>query len=141
MLAKTISVILTLGLCTAATAQEMTFVLSGTGGNCNGCEWVAAQGEITEDTPAVFSAYIRDFGNPHLIVLNSDGGNLLAGIELGRMIRAAGANTAIGETRSLSGDLSHLEETIPGVCASACAFAFIGGVERWVGPKDLLVAP
>ncbi|MEQ9326190.1 MAG: hypothetical protein RJQ21_02715 [Rhodospirillales bacterium] len=119
-----------------AFSQEMTFVQSGNGGNCNGCAWVAAQGEITSDTPDIFRKYINEYGRPYLIVFDSPGGSLLSGIELGRLIRETGATTSIGRTVSLSGDLAHLEEIEPGVCVSACAFAFMGGVERWVGNED-----
>ena len=121
-----------------ANSQEMTFVSSATGGNCNNCIWVAAQGDITSNTPAAFQRYIEQHGKPHLIIFNSAGGSLVAGIDLGRLIRASGATTAIGETRSLQGDLSHFSETHPGICASACAFAFMGGVERWVGDNNRL---
>lgn len=121
-----------------AVAQEMTFVLSGNGGNCNGCEWVAAQGEITPRTVSAYAEYTATNGDPYLIVFNSPGGDLAAGIELGRMIRASGATTSIGKTQSMADDLASYEETSPGVCASACAFAFMGGVERWVDDESLL---
>ena len=117
----------------------MTFTLVGNGGNCGGCEWVAAQGDITEDTPNAFQAYVVEHGNPYIVTLNSPGGNLVAGIKLGELIRVAGATTSIGETVSMSGKgLEQWAETIPGICASACVFAFIGGVERWVGTGNKL---
>lgn len=67
------------------------------------------------------------------IALNSPGGNLVAGIVLGELIREQGANTSIGKTVQMRGEgISHLEELESGSCASACAFAFMGGVERSV---------
>jgi len=132
-----LSGVLALAFAGSADAGEMTFTLAGTGGNCNGCEWVAAEGEITGDTPQRFCEFIATH-DPHLIILNSPGGSLAGGIELGRLIRETGATTAVGDTRSLTGDLADYEETIPGVCVSACAFAFMGGVERWIDPEDRL---
>ena len=44
-------------------AEEMTFTLSGNGGNCVGCEWVAAEGEITPKTPDKFRQYLSDSGD------------------------------------------------------------------------------
>lgn len=64
---------------------------------------------------------------------------MLAGIELGTLIRETGATTLVGETMQMSGEgLAHYEETGPGECASACVFAFMGGVERFIGDNDLL---
>jgi hypothetical protein len=36
----------------------MEFRLSGTSGNCTGCGWMAADGDIMPDTPARFRAYL-----------------------------------------------------------------------------------
>lgn len=120
-------------------ADPMSFRLAGNGGNCNGCEWLSAQGDITPDTPQVFREYIEANGTPYIVTLHSSGGSLLAGIELGALIRETGATTSIGETiQSIGEDVKHYEETRPGKCASACVFAFMGGVERWVGNSDLL---
>ena len=51
------------------------------------------------------------------IVFNSDGGNLLAGIEIGKTIRLKSFATAV---------LDGLR------CASACAFAWLGGSPRFM---------
>ena len=53
--------------------------------------------------------------------LNSPGGNLFAGMQLGRIIRKHGAWTYIINYRTL----------LPGECYSACAMAFLGGVYRF----------
>ncbi len=129
--------LVTLG--SVAVSEPMTFRLSGNGGNCNGCEWVAAQGEITPETPQRFREFAASNGKIYNIALNSPGGNLVAGIVLGELIRAQGANTFIGTTVQMRGEgISHLEEVEPGSCASACAFAFMGGVERSVANGSLL---
>jgi hypothetical protein len=54
------------------------------------------------------------------IVLNSDGGNLVAGLEMGNVIRARRYTTLVPD----------------GVhCASACAFAWLGGTRRLMGTE------
>ena len=55
------------------------------------------------------------------IWLNSPGGNLFAGMQLGRVIRKRGASTYIIDSRTL----------LPGECYSACSLAFLGGVYRF----------
>ena len=53
-----------------------------------------------------------------LVTFASHGGNLRAGLEIGRMIRARRFNTMVAEH-------DH--------CASACALAWLGGVRRFMG--------
>lgn len=122
-----------------AQAEPMSFHLASSGGNCNGCEWLSAQGEITPETPQAFRDYIEANGEPYIVTFHSPGGSLVAGIELGELIRKTGATTSIGETTQMVGkDVNQYEETRPGKCASACVFAFMGGIERWVGDDDLV---
>jgi hypothetical protein len=52
-----------------------------------------------------------------IVVFNSDGGNLLAGIEIGKTIRLKSFATAV---------LGGLR------CASSCAFAWLGGSPRFM---------
>lgn len=60
------------------------------------------------------------------ITLNSPGGNLFAGMELGRIIRKYGASTSIGRrgSKKFQGQ--------PGVCYSACSLAYLGGLFRYI---------
>jgi hypothetical protein len=51
-----------------------------------------------------------------VLYLNSPGGNLQAGLEIGRQVRRAGLTTAVQADRH--------------VCDSACTLAFAGGVRR-----------
>ncbi len=116
----------------------MRFWGASNGGNCAGCGWVAAEGEITPETPSAFQEFIAEHGEPYLVHLHSPGGNLIAGIELGRLIREHGANTSIAKTVPMTEKgLSHWEKSEPGICASACAFAFMGGVDRYARPNEL----
>jgi hypothetical protein len=52
-----------------------------------------------------------------VVVLASPGGNLLAGIQIGEMIRLRGWSTYV-----------------PSACASACALAWLGGTQRFMTP-------
>ena len=60
-------------------------------------------------------------GGKVAIWINSPGGNLFAGMQLGRIIRAHGASTHIINSDTL----------LPGECYSACALTFLGGVYRF----------
>lgn len=107
----------------------MTFELVGNGGNCQGCEWIAAEGTITQDTPDRFAAFHQDWGYCPAVTFNSPGGDLAAAIRLGRLLRDRECATAVADTRAVPGSLWH--ESGPGVCESACAFAFMGGNTRY----------
>lgn len=136
-----LTTILGLLLCACGvSAAPMTFVLSGTGGNCAGCEWTAAQGEITPQTPQDFLNYLHGLGFTGTeVVFNSPGGNLLAGIKLGELIRKTGSSTAIGKTvNDTSVTFQPVQMQEPGICASACAFAFLGGKERYLDQNSRL---
>jgi hypothetical protein len=98
---------------------------------CLGNAWescyITAVGKITADTPRAFRAYVKD---KHMdgdkVLFHSPGGSLIGGLELARAIRELGLGTYVGT----------IEEGTPrefknnGVCASACAYAFMGGVRR-----------
>ena len=60
------------------------------------------------------------------VYLNSRGGDLPAGVAIGTVIREAGFSTAVG--RETTDPL----ETAPGLCFSACAFAYAGGGWRYL---------
>lgn len=127
------------GLAVPAAAQSpMTFELHGSGGNCYTCEWIQAEGTITADTPGVLQAYLDETGSRAQIVFNSPGGDLGAGLALGRVIRAAEMRTALGSTAL---DAYGAKTLTPGTCESACAFAFMGGVSRMVHDRPDAFVP
>ena len=65
------------------------------------------------------------------IEFNSPGGSLLGGIRLGRAIRMLAMNTSIGKTVLNSAFEEHsFYHTEKGICFSACAYAFLGGLTR-----------
>jgi hypothetical protein len=106
--------------------------VASNGGNCTGCEWLVVDGKIPLDADKLLEAWIRknDYGGIALtVVMNSGGGNLLGGIRLGQAIRRLGLKTEIGRT-SPDPDVPTNQTQGPGGCYSACAYAFLGGVQR-----------
>lgn len=114
-----------------AAANPMGFeILMGTG-KCQECVVVSAVGEITNDTPTLFEAFIQEHGvvsdKDTTVVLNSPGGSLMGGLKMGEIIRANGFSTHIAQLETVSGGGYVLSE---GSCASACAYAYLGGQRR-----------
>jgi len=91
---------------------------------------VLAEGEITPDTPEVFEQFVKEqnFSVMRIVQFNSGGGDLGAGLDLGRAIRHAGWSTGVAALGTVGG------ATQPGECNSACTFAFLGGVTRSIAP-------
>ena len=116
---------------TCGRANAMEFFVAFNGGNCFGCAWVAGEGEIDEQTPARFREFVDKNGNPGLIYLNSPGGNLAAGLELGQLLRETDTTVSVGRTIPFDGNDPVYSEVVDGICASACAYAFLGGKQRF----------
>ncbi|MPR09664.1 hypothetical protein [Microvirga tunisiensis] len=127
-------------------SKPMVFLEAYNGGNCNGCEWIVAEGTITPDTPGKFDAFLKEKGISYraIVTFNSPGGNLIAGVKLGEAIRARNFLTSVGKTVGLiRGGMVYTgeEDTTPatkpaGICASACSYAFLGGTTRFgIGEK------
>lgn len=115
--------------CSYVFADEMQFRIADNGGNCDQCVWIVAEGTITERTPKFFLEFAKANQYPNRIIFNSPGGSLISGVELGQKIREFGYSTAIGKSVPIA-DLPNDEELKKGSCASACAFAFMGGINR-----------
>jgi hypothetical protein len=122
--------------------DTMVFALAANGGNCGSCEWIAAEGPFTERTPEDLETFLKTFNasgwfSPDGVLtvrLNSNGGNLMAGLRLGEAIRAHKLNTEVARTVDNS---FGKQETAQGGCYSACAYAFLGGVNRIARPGSL----
>src|SRR5262249_1368498 len=98
--------------------KPMRFELAGNGGNCGGCEWISAQGTIEENTAREFKNFVvreKLAGIRIEVTFNSPGGLLGPGLDLGLAIRQLRFDTEVERG---------------GICASACAYAFLGGVSR-----------
>ena len=117
---------------------------------------VQADGVITKNTPQQFSQFLANHDVPagSDVYFMSGGGNLEAGLKLGRLIREHGMNTVVGAHTPISDEtLSFLQHhgaitlvNLPfhapiltasfrfsSYCISACTFAFLGGVYRYIG--------
>lgn len=117
--------------------SAMAFRTVGNGGNCGGCEWISATGVITTDTPETFSKFIKSEyrkGYVPPVMLNSPGGDLIASMQLGKLIRERGVNTSVGETVK-DGDWY---KNSPGTCVSACVFVLMGGTERFIDKDNMI---
>ncbi|ENZ78056.1 MULTISPECIES: COG3904 family protein [Ralstonia] len=97
---------------------------------------VVLSGEIDAGAPARVAQALKQVGNDGAdVYLNSPGGNLLAGMQLGRVLRDAGVSTHVGNLvpdneNKFAGKAG--AKPVPGGCYSACSLAFLGGVYRYV---------
>ena len=131
-------VALAAGAMTAAEqAEAMTFRLESLGGACRGGCPVAivAEGQITNSTPGEFMAFLRENAGNHelrtVVFLNSEGGYVVASMELGQIFRRIGAATVVARLAPSSGRGGRF---LSANCLSACVYAFMGGRRR-VAPQ------
>jgi hypothetical protein len=105
----------------AESPMTVTLVTRSESGVFRGTTLVYLDGRIDAGAPDRLSTALEGVKGTIAIWLNSPGGNLFAGMKLGRIIRQHGAETHIIDSRTL----------LPGECYSACAVAFLGGVYRF----------
>lgn len=121
----------------AAQAAPMTFQIYENSSDCSGCIIVAGNGEVTATTASTLRALAKThrlgFNRRTVVVLNSPGGSLMGGLALGREIRSQGFDTHIGRVSLARGGSSTVDS---GECASACAYAFLGGSQRSIGSES-----
>lgn len=94
-----------------------------------GSGWaIYIDGEIRSNEGEILEREIitRGIGNYSTVYLNSPGGSLFGGIELGRVIRKYGYSTGVAKSSSSESFISH-----SGICYSACTLAFLGGEFRF----------
>jgi hypothetical protein len=112
----------------------------------NGCPYfVLAQGLITQDTPRAFRAFLAREQYQPVVYFDSPGGSLTAALEFGRIIRARGLDIYVGGPYKsfegfgpgLGGEEITRTLARQGVCFSACAYAFLGGVAREIDDGGL----
>jgi ATP-dependent protease ClpP protease subunit len=101
--------------------MTVTVVPRSTSGVFANATLVYLDGPIDADAPDRLAKALDDVTGQATIWLNSPGGNLYAGMQLGRVIRKHGASTHIINSRTL----------LPGECYSACSLAFLGGIYRF----------
>ncbi len=95
--------------------------------------YIVLEGEVDEKVPERFSTFINKLPQSHYhVLINSRGGSLLAGLQLGRHIRKAELSISVGNYDSAARSISG------GDCHSACALAFLGGKFRYSSSKSRL---
>ncbi len=119
--------------------KPMTFAWGVIGSSEGDKPAIFGDGDFTLDTPNALRAFLeRSTVTPDTtIFLHSLGGDLGAGMEVGRLIRDARLNTGVGRNtrdpeQADSIDLYSNSRIYPGYCVSACTLAFLGGVARHV---------
>ena len=94
---------------------------------------IYATGPIAEGDADRFQAFVKAHKlEAAQVVFNSPGGALLEGVKLGRVIRSLGFATGVAAQDAVGGPRSKA------ICASACAYAFAGGVLRYVSDEARL---
>lgn len=102
----------------------------------NATSTIVLTGSIDEGDAALFKFFwdenAYDSWN-FIVAMDSPGGNLWEGIEIGTFIREMGVKTQVQKFAPHTGEASEFDwsPVMPGGgCFSACALAFMGGVER-----------
>lgn len=111
-------------------------------------EYIFADGYICPDTDQKFQQFLDQ--NPvkapnRIVVLNSGGGDVAAGLQMGEIIRQAKMWTQVGSQFPLMiGGNQNIPANVvpfiprpaappfPGYCYSSCTFTFMGGVHRTI---------
>lgn len=108
-------VIACLGCASAANAANINAIQ----GNDGGRAIITVEGPFAPGDAQKF-ANLALAHSSAVVLLNSDGGQLMAGLEIGRAIRLKGFATVVPDGFQ---------------CASACALAWLAGTPRFLGPK------
>lgn len=119
--------------------RPMTFFWGSIGTPLGESRAIFGDGDFTLSTPNTLREFLKqsDYSPDTTIYLNSRGGDLAAGMEVGDIIRDAHLNTGVARNQrdeSERGAIDPLANTrvYPGYCISACTLAFLGGVSRKV---------
>jgi tetratricopeptide (TPR) repeat protein len=114
-------------------------------------EWISAQGDIDSDSPSQFRKVLKAIGTKKLpIFIESGGGSVSDGYEIGRMVRLKGLDVFVTKTefscppndltckdgKTKSGQVFGRPQPHLAKCASSCAFVLAGGVKRYVGKSS-----
>jgi hypothetical protein len=106
--------------------------------NCQ--EAILAEGWITQNTLELAKAQAPTWPAKANLIFNSDGGDLLAAMDLGRWIRANQLNTRVGAPKvsKVVPSSNTGVELSSGRCLSACVLSFMGGTQRVIDPADII---
>ncbi|MGP8232496.1 MAG: hypothetical protein ACLQL2_07500 [Methylovirgula sp.] len=128
----------------AAHADPMTFQLVSVDDSTRCGRYcpavIAAEGEITDQTPEQFLEFVQENVNRaslHAVVfLDSPGGKVEASMELGREFRRLG--TAAIVARVDPNSRGGMSSFVGARCLSACVYALIGAKKRVIPPESLV---
>lgn len=125
-----------------APAHALEYSVGNTGGNCSDCVWVAAEGDIEEGDTAKLEVFLqrRGWQRPYLVRINSPGGNVAEALELGQYLRIQRSRVIVSSTQSEFYESAgkELQSHDGGVCASACVFVLMGGVNREIDTDSIV---
>ncbi len=125
---------------TDPTSQAMTFRYRGTtkleAAMDFDFRFIYAEGEITDGTAARFASFLdaNSITPGAVVIFDSPGGLVSEALKLGEEIRGAGLSTSVKSPNA--GSNGKPTDPIAG-CFSACALAFLGGVQRTVPANAL----
>ncbi len=124
----------------AQPADQMQFnvvKLAGAAAMVADTPYIYASGVIDPDAPSRFQALDAADKLPvgSFVLFDSPGGNLMAGMDLGREIRADGLYTYVNAYNGM--DNTGVPESKSSLCASACALAFLGGKFRFIDDNSV----
>lgn len=130
--------------------QPMIFaIVRSSAANCepNCPEWIYAEGQIRQETPAAFRKILKRAGGRRLpLILLSPGGNVDAAMEMGRIVRDRRMPVEVGFTRFATcrprdkgcagdgvakGEFRGLAIAEGAFCWSACPLVLAAGAERY----------
>ena len=94
---------------------------------------IYATGEVELHDGETLESLLADTPSASELFIDSSGGSLVGGMNLGRVIRAHGLITNVGKKGSREGGF---QRTLEGECMSAAALAFLGGEFRYVSDKS-----
>lgn len=102
------------------------FVVSSQSASSGAHGTVYARGAFDKDARPRFLEFVKTHNIAWAtVVFDSPGGNLFGGLELGEAIRDKGFDTAVGNP-------DDTDTASTAICASACSYAFAGGVYRFL---------
>ncbi len=109
----------------------------GCAGDCP--EYIAAQGVVQTDSHRRFKAVLGTLKGRRLpVVISSPGGDVDAAMQIGRAIREAGLDVAVGRTAAVEGRQGRTVVLDGTICSSACTLILAGGVRRYAPPQARL---
>jgi len=95
-------------------------------------QWdVFVSGDIDKNSPEKFRKSVENIHNVVYVHLDSPGGNLISGMEIGRIIRKLGFSTYVNK------QIPGTDKTQKGECYSACALTFLGGNFRFIDKESI----